>query len=243
MDDTIGQYYFYLPETYFVSVLSSIDEQIYKVQYSSFIGYAFADHLSIVSFTPIEPNLENVTFDILSKVGTQLWDSPSTSGTKLTNIAAGTTNIEYVASTTGEIPVGGTTNLWYYVRYTPATNSTQFYEGYIYSEAIENLSNIPNNLEVEISNDQPNLNSSISLETPLKIALIIMICIPFAVLICISIIKAAKQKQKKVEENTKKPAASYVRKIKKPVIKNDEPIEKLEVSFPQYDYIDDDDLL
>lgn len=253
MSDEIGDYYFYLPSTYFVSIINNISDEICQVQYSNFVGFVFSDFIKKVSFTPVEPELKNISFSIAQNAGTQVWTSPSDNkGNKLTTIPAGTTNIEYISSVSGDIPIGGTVSLWYYARYTPASNSTKVYEGYIYSEATINLTNIPNNLEVEIEKDNNNLDTSISLETPLKIAMIVLICTPFLILIVASIIKATKHlKEKKQLKNTEpnKPSGptntSYVRKhkIKQNSDEKFEPIETIEVAFPQYDYIDDDDLL
>ncbi len=253
MSEDISECYFYLPATYFVSIISCINDDIYQVQYSSFVGYVFSSHINKVSFTPIEPELKNITFGISQNAGTQIWTCPSDSkGNKLTTIPAGTSNIEYISSTAGDIPIGGTVNLWYYARYTPTSNSTKVYEGYIYSEATCNLTNIPNNLEVEIEENSPNLDNSISIDKPLKIVLIILICTPFVILIVASIIKAIphiKQRKntiKKSESRQVQPTnTSFVRKHKaKPhADEKFDPIETIEVNFPQYDYIDDDDLL
>lgn len=252
MSDEIGGCYFYLPSTYFVSIINCINDDIYQVQYSNFVGYVFAKLISKVSFTPIAPELQNISFSIAPNAGTQIWSQPSDSkGNKLATIPSGTANIEYIASSPGDIPIGGNVNLWYYARYTPSSNSTKVYEGYIYSEETTNLTNIPNNLEVEIEEKNSNLDSSISVETPLRIVMIVLICTPFLILIISSIIKATRniKERKKIKSQTQSSVAqpantSYVKKRK--ISKHSdtfEPVETIEVSFPQYDYIDDDDLL
>lgn len=254
MIDDVGQFYFYIPSTYFVSIINELNDQVYQVQYSSFVGYVYSSYLNKVSFTPIDPELCNITFEIVKDAGTQIWSLPSASkGSKLTTIPAGSINIEYIASTTGEIPLGGTVNLWYYARYTPSSNSTKVYDGYIYSEATTNLTNIPNNLEVEIPDTNSTLDNSISLEKPLQIIMIILICLPFVILLFAGLIKLIKhirsQKQLNSQETPQpKPAnTTYTKKhtIRKQANFNNsfEPVETIEVAFPQYDYIDDDDLL
>ena len=257
MNNNINNIYFCLPETYFVAVLNYVSNSIVKVQYNSYIGFCFTDTINIVSFTPQTPFLKNITFDILSNVGTQVWSLPSdTHGTKYTTIPAGTTNIEYISYTNGDIPTGGNINIWYYARYTPASNSTSVYEGYIYSEATINLSNIANNLEVENVPDTTVSNNTISISQTLKIVLIIFICLPFLILFLVSLIKGIRQIKSKNTNRQVSPSSatqtpvqntSFIKKAKRksyPLIDSkNEDIETIEVSFPQYDYIDDDDLL
>lgn len=257
MSPDINNIYFCLPETYFVSVLSSETNNILKVRYSSYVGYCYSNTLSIVSFTPNICDLNGITFDIHAVAGTQVWSLPSdTKGVKYTTIPAGTTKIEYIASTSGDIPIGGTTNLWYYARFTPASHTTSVYEGYIFSEATTNLSNIANNLETEPIVDPPNLDSTITINGALKVVLIILICLPFAILFLVSLTKAIRQIKNKKQNNNQdindqRPApqnSSYLVKKDKPKTRRlfsdtSEPLETIEVSFPQYDYIDDDDLL
>lgn len=258
MSTDISNVYFCLPQTYFVSILSNISENIIKVQYSSYIGFCYADYISVVSFTPSIVELSNITFDINQLAGTQVWSSPSdVKGIKYTTIPAGTTQIEYIASTTGDIPLGGTVNLWYYARFTPASNTTSVYEGYIYSEATNNLSNIPNNLEVETIIDNPLQENTISIDGAFKVVLIILICLPFAILFIASLVKAIKQIKSKKQTlkseqttatiTTPKNTTCFVKKDKPKVntylSDNNEDLETIEVAFPQYDYIDDDDLL
>lgn len=259
MSTDINNIYFCLPKTYFVTILSKINDDIVKVKYSTFVGFCYSSCVSIVSFTPNVAELVGITFDINQLAGTQVWSAPSdTKGIKSTTIPAGTTQIEYIASTTGDIPLGGTVNVWYYARFTPSSNTTSVYEGYVYSEATVNLSNIPNNLEVETTIDTPKLDGAITIDGALKVVLIVLICLPFAILFVVSLLKAIKQlKNKKhstnINEHTTTPVTTpnnkaYFIKKEKPKASNlydnnNEPLETIEVSFPQYDYIDDDDLL
>ena len=258
LDQDIKNIYFILPETYFVSVIKIINENVYQVQYSSFVGYCGANTISPVSFTPKDPELLNISFNINSLAGTQVWTEPSVnSGRKLTTIPAATLNIEYIASTTGEIPTGGTSNLWYYARYTPITQATKVYEGYIYSEAITNLSNIPNNLEVELITDNSGqIENTINISDTFKTILLVLICSPFAILIFVFVVKAIKKASSKKQakrgldnvENTNNTftKTSYVKKRQfnnQINYHKDEPLETIEIAFPNYDYIDDDDLL
>lgn len=257
MSNDINNIYFYIPPTYFVAILSNFNNEIYRVQYLNFTGFCYSSCLDKVSFTPTNPYLTNVSFSINSFSGTQVWSLPSdTKGIKFTTISANTTGIEYIASVNGDIPIGGNSNVWYYARFTPATNTTSVYEGYIYSEAVVNLSNIPSNLEVEDLPEQHSPNT-ITINGPLKIILIILICLPFIILFIVSLIKALNQinNKKKLTKETQTAttpmvSANNINFIKKPKTKlksiyedKNPNVETLEVVFPEYDYIDDDDLL
>ena len=255
MSNDFSNVLFYIPTTYFVSIVSKVSDDVVKVQYREYSGFCYYKNISPVSFNPITTSLQGITFDINPTAGTQLWNIPSsTNGIKLTTIPANTHRIEYISCTTGEIPLGGTVNTWYYARYTPSNIATAVYEGYIYSEATVNLSNIPSNLEVE--NEPPSSNTSaetIPMSSAIKTILIILICLPFVILLIASIIKATKHiKDKKVEPEQSlqnkpisKTSSVPVLIKKRPLkIQNKEDVnDDFEIVFPEYDYIDDDDLL
>lgn len=250
LSNNLANILFYVPDTYFVSIISKINDNIYKVQYDNYVGYVAADTIDIVSFVPNKATLENIKFDIRQNAGTQIWSLPSDSnGTILTTISADTKQIEYIASTVGEIPIGGTSNLWYYARFTPASHTTTVFEGYVYSEATTNLSHIPNNLEYEVDEPTDINNSTISNNITAQIIMICFICLPFVILFVLACIKTAKflklkklsSEQLKISEPSQETKTVMPKQfIKKPRHKNDDTIE---VVFPEYNYIDDDDLL
>lgn len=257
LSDNIGNIYFYIPETYFVSIISKVSDNAYKVLYGSFTGYCKASELTIANFVPSVSTLLGISFDINSSSGTQVWSLPSDQNSKvLCTISPDTKNIEYIASIIGEIPVGGTTNLWYFARFTPATNSTAVYEGYVYSEATTNLTHIPNNLEVNNEEIFPD-KSPVNLNTSLKVIFILLICMPFVILFIIACVKAKKQfkkepqmeEQKTISAPTPKPTRSIKgqfvkKKSKKPIFEeSDSSVDTIEVVFPEYNFVDDDDLL
>lgn len=261
ISDNINDILFFVPETYFVRIINKISDELLYVQYENFTGYCSADNVEIANFTPTNPVLTDITFDISDKAGTQIWSNPTDqTGRILTTISANTKNITYIASTLGDIPMGGKTNIWYYARYTPASNSTLVYEGYIYNESVVNLSNIPNNLEFNLVDNNSLKNTGISLNNPIKIILIVLISLPFIILFALAVYKANKQfkKQKSniLEEQEVVPVKNnkssiqmlsskqFVQKQTKvsPRILHPED-EVLEVVFPEYNFIDDDDLL
>lgn len=272
VSDNLQQQYFYVPTSYFVTILENVTQDIYKVAYKDFVGYCKAQDLSAVSFTPSTPYLNSITFDINENSGTQVWSVPSSQlGIKLATIPADSRAIEYIAAINGEVPIGGSSNVWYYARFTPAANVTKVYEGYIYSEEVVNLTHIPTNLEAE--NEEvalPNLNSNLSLSSTLRIVLISLICLPFLILFVIALIKGNRKLNQKGQlaastqaepeltttaisrtQPTKtlhrKPNLSalakkqFTKKYTPEVINQED--QAIEVVFPDYTFVDDDDLL
>ena len=220
MNQSVSNLWFEIPHTYFVSILSKVTDNIYKVQYNNYVGYVFADTISIVSFLPTTPTLENVTFDIKQNAGTQIWSTPSDSVRILTTISADTRKIEYVAAISGDIPVGGVSNIWYYAKYTPASYSTSVYEGYIYSESTINMSHIGSNLEYEPEQPTTNIQTSSTLGSTAQVIMIFLIVLPFLILTVLAIIKIARKLKLKqnvqIETTNKQSTNSSPQFIRKP---------------------------
>lgn len=223
---------FIIPESYFVIVLNNINTMITKVQYKNKIGYVSSDSIKVVDFLPVNPTLDYVTFDINENVGTQLRSSPNADdSTNITSIVpAGTENITYVASTYGVIPTGGNSNVWYYAIYSPISDPTSVYEGYIYSGKTENLSKIELNSEdiYEITeNNKEDKDNSFVINNGIKTLLIIIICVPIVLIFIILIVgnkrnknENFKTKETYIETNkeleNRNNKNSYSLKFKKP---------------------------
>lgn len=195
LENKASNIYFIIPETYFVIILDKLSDNCYKVQYDKFIGFADPSTLIIATFIPIVKTLENITLDIKDTSGTQIWNMPNTEGTILTTISAGFKNIQYIASCYGSIPIGGESNLWYYINYTPSANSTNVYEGYIYSENTTNLSEIILNTESnpEIIEDNILGDNVLYLSSSLKSVIIVIITIPIIIFLLIILYKSTKK--------------------------------------------------
>lgn len=200
MNESLDNIYFVIPETYFVSVINFVSDSCMKVQYGNFTGYVKSSDIVIASFIPQTKQLEGVTFDIKDTSGTQIWSIPATSGRVLTTISAGVKNISYIAFAYGEIPTGGESNLWYYVTYTPEASSTSVFEGYVYSENVTNLSEIPVNIEVnpESENIDESIEDTILISSSVRTVLIALISIPVIIFLAVILYKIVK----KYRENT-----------------------------------------
>ena len=191
-DVDIDNIYFVIPETYFVMILETINEECLLVQYGNFVGYINSDFIIPATFTPNIKTLEGVTCEIKETSGTQVWSKPSANSNVLTTIPASTKKIKFIATAFGAIPSGGQSNIWYYVSYTPEYNSTNVYEGYIYSENVSNTPKIvPNteqNPEIKSNADKIELNVS----SPVKVLIISIITIPIIILLLIIFYKITK---------------------------------------------------
>lgn len=200
LNDEVNNIFFVVPESYFVFILEKCSADVFKVQYINYVGFVKAERLVLSTFVPVVKFLEGITLDVKASSGTQVWSSPSANDKVLTTIAADTRNITYIASCYGSVPSGGRSNLWYYVLYTPAHNSTSVYEGYVYSENVTNISSIFLNTESnpEVLNEN-NVNEKLIYISPsIKTIFVVLIAIPIIVLILIILYKLTK----KISKNT-----------------------------------------
>lgn len=190
--------YFIVPESYFVILLESVGDECFKVQYQKYIGYVSSNTVVVSTFIPIVKFLDNITFDIKETSGTQVWNKPNTDGRVLTTISAGSKNISYIAYVYGSIPSGGESNLWYYVSYTPSANSTNVYEGYVYSENTTNLSSIVYNTECnpEVIENQNNDGETFYVSSTIKTIVVIIIAVPIILFIFVILYNLLRKIQK-----------------------------------------------
>lgn len=205
MINNVDDVYFQVPETYFVVVLENVNEDCLKVQYGRFVGYVDASCVVISNFTPIVKTLDDVLCSIKKTSGTQIWSKPSTSGDVLTTINAGTENINYIASCYGDVPSGGESNVWFYVSYTPIENSTNVYEGYIYSENVAQVSEIVLNHENNPENifDDELLNeNTLLISSTIKTIIIAIVSIPIILFFVIILYKLTKIFQKNTKQKS-----------------------------------------
>ncbi len=203
MVDDIYNIYFLVPETYFVLILDDVGENCYKVKYDRFVGFVNKSSVEIALFVPIVKTLDNVTFDIKASSGTQIWKNPSTNSEIFTTLAADTKNLSYIASVVGEVPSGGKSNIWFYVSYTSSINSTNVYEGYVYSENTTNLSDIVLNIESnpEVLLDENNNEKLFFISSTIKTIIVAVIAIPIILFFVIILYKLIKKFKKNTNSN------------------------------------------
>lgn len=271
-DTTSSSYsniFFCVPESYFVTILSEPSSSVFKVEYKGKIGFVSSDTVTVVSFVPVVPTLDDVFVDVSSVSGTQLRSSPSAenSSNVLRILQAGTKNLEYVSFIYAEKPTGGNSDVWFFVVFFPEDDPTAVFEGYVYSEKTCNLTsfsqNLENNPELKIDSSSKN-QSEISLNKNIRIVLLVLILLPIVLVLLIAIFKAKNKfhKTKSVSEDfqnekindnfkTSKKSVSSL-KGKHFVLKDknrdsesefETEISPFKPSFPTFEIVDDDDLL
>lgn len=254
MDLTLENIYFQVPESYFVVLLDTINEQCCKVQYGRYTGYVNSAKVEIAKFVPVVKTLDGITFDVKTNAGTQIWKYPTTNSTVFTTLDAGTKDITYIASVEGYVPSGGKSNIWYYVSYTPADNSTSVFEGYVYSENTTNLTEIVFNAEtnpVDILEEESVSENIIFISSTLKTIVVTIIALPvilFFVIILYKIIKKFKKTTKYTKNNLKLDDENKDDFVKNQNIKSIEKYKNLRLvknkNFsPNFDEYNDEDLL
>lgn len=203
MSENAFDVYFQIPETYFVLILEDIDDKCYKVKYDRFVGYVKKNSVEIALFVPVVKTLDGVTLDIKSSSGTQIWSHPTTGSEICTTLSAGTVGLKYIASVVGEVPVGGKNNIWYYVSYTSEINSTNVYEGYVYSENVTNLSDIILNTETnpEVINTENNDENLLFISSTIKTIVVAIVAIPVILFFVIILYKLVKNIKKNTNKN------------------------------------------
>lgn len=246
--------YFQIPKSYFVLILETISEKCLKVQYGNYIGFIDSSKIEIAKFTPIVKTLDGIKFDIKENVGTKIWQYPTSSSNVLVTLSAGTKDIVYIASISGDVPVGGKSDVWYYVFYTPSIDSTNVYEGYIYSENTTNLSEIVLNNEtnpVVISSENKTDEKLIYISTTIKTIVIIIIAVPIILFFAIILYKLTRKLSKNTKYNKNNLTNSNVQGeefVKNQNIKSIEKYKNLRLIKnknlqPKFDVFDDEELL
>lgn len=246
--------YFQIPESYFVLILETISENCLKVQYGNYVGFIDSSKIEIAKFTPIVKTLDGIKFDIKENVGTKIWQYPTSSSNVLVTLSAGIKDIVYIASISGQVPSGGKSDVWYYVFYTPSVDSTNVYEGYIYSENTTNLSEIVLNSEtnpVVISNENKTDEKLIYISTTIKTIVIIVIAVPIILFFVIILYKLTRKLSKNTKykknllnnDNVQNEEFSKIQNIKSiEKYKNLRLLKNKNVQ-PKFDVFDDEELL
>ena len=83
--------FFLLEKSYFVKILENTNNNYYKAEYNGIIGYVQKKDIEFVEEVPLNPFLEDITFDIYSGSSVSLRTEPTTQngiGTILTTLPA-----------------------------------------------------------------------------------------------------------------------------------------------------------
>lgn len=255
--------YFCVPESYFVTILQEVSSAVLKVEYRGKIGFVASDTVTVATFVPIVPTLDDIYCDVVSISGTQLRTSPSAENSNniLTILPSSTKNLEYIALCYGLKPNGGNSDEWIYVYYYPESDPTSVYEGYVYSEKICNISPIAINKENNPEIEKEVEKEDVDVSKNVKIILLVLILLPVVLVFVLVAFRSKNHFQKSADESKnvdenlqpemrKKSVRSLVgKKLVRKQNDDDESVEfETEIngvspSFPTYDIVDDDDLL
>ena len=206
--------YFSLPPTYFVLLLSNIDQNFYKVQYRDIVGFVLKNQVNPIAETPQTPYLENITFRVYSSDGINLLSSPFQNPTpNIVNKVEVLQEVNYYGEIIADELIENRGYAWYYCK-DPKTNSY----GYLYKGLCDNLSNISPNTETVSfitnpfpDNDNNFLYNLVNISPGLKIILLTIICLPSIGLVYLMFKPFNIEKQKLLKQK---------RKIKKNRLKN-----------------------
>ncbi|MBQ3047430.1 MAG: hypothetical protein IJD48_00245 [Clostridia bacterium] len=209
--------YFELPKTYFVLIISSIDNTYYKVQYKDIVGYVLKTSVSPIKETPQNPYPSSITFRVYTNDGLNMIDNAfNTKNATSTGKASLLENLEYYGKISGEelIPNRGTT--WYYGK----NNNNQ--KGYLYAGYCDDLSTILPNTEIVTKIEYPSFNDEngylynlVNLSNPLKILLILLVTLPciFLVYLLFKPFELQKNKPKQTKSKQQNQALNKIQKI------------------------------
>lgn len=176
--------YMEIPKTYFVRLISNIDETFYKAQYQDYIGFVLKSQVTPVEQAPITPFLNNITFRVYTTDGLNIMSSPFSSlNPSVVTTLPTLPTLNYIGKIEADELVENRGSTWYFCSYQGKT-------GYVYAGYCDNLTPIPTNLEQItptsnpfITEDNEYLYSLINLSPFLKALIIICVCVPCIILI------------------------------------------------------------
>lgn len=169
-----------LPKTYFVLLISNIDENFYKAQYKDIVGYVLKEDVTPIAETPKTPYPENLTFRTYSSDGTNVLSSPfNTNSPTIVETINVLEEVQYYGQIIGDEFISNRGYIWYYCK----TNNNNY--GYLYQGLCDNLTTILPNTEIvtPITNpfnyeDNSYLYNLVDMPIWLKLLLLILVCLP-----------------------------------------------------------------
>ena len=158
LNSTQNNVYFKLPNTYFVKVVSTLDNNVAKVLYDGIEGFVDISNMQKCYSTPNTPYPKDLTLQVLDVCNTVVYLTPSQESTYVGIIPFNATNIKYFGSITGSEAIENMGTLWHYVKYTSFEQGVLY--GYIYAPLTTNLSLVSTNTESIIYEDPDAVNAN-----------------------------------------------------------------------------------
>ena len=129
--------FFKLPKTYFVLLLSNLDDTFYKAQYKDIVGFVVKSSVVPVKETPQTPYPQSSTFRVYTSDGTKMF--PSAFNTKSASSVGSATvleTLEFYGEISGDEFVENRGTTWYYGK------NSKGEKGYLYAGYCDDLSPI-----------------------------------------------------------------------------------------------------
>lgn len=176
--------YFELPKSYFVLLVSNIDNEFYKAQYKDVVGYVKKSEVSPVAEKPNKPYPDEVKFWTYSSDGTNIVSSTfSRNNPKDTGSVSVMQELNYYGQMVGDELIKDRGYLWLYCK-------TENASGYLYAGLCDVSKNFKDNTEVVtkisepyIDNDDSFLYNLVSLSPALKVILVLLVTLPCFLLV------------------------------------------------------------
>ncbi len=195
---------FAIEPSYFVELTADFNSTFYSAKYMGLSGFVKKKDVQPTSDTIKNPYPSQIFFRVYLPISQVMYSAPSTSADIVVQIPIYTKTLNYIGSSFGEVAIVERSNKWYFCKYT----LDKEYFGYIYSEGVDQLSNIPKNIEecsyVEFADfSAPSTNLSVVSTSSKSFNLIVVLsCLGVGVFIILvaksGIILHSKQEKKEV---------------------------------------------
>lgn len=170
-----------IENTYFVELLTDYNDNFYKANYNSIIGFIKKIDIKKVTSTPYSPYPSGINVEIKDSGGCYLRSSPESKiieNNVITTLSKGESNILFIGKIDGDESIDLKGNLWYLVKF--GNNIGYIYSDYVKSKVtlfpnIEQMTYVDNSTYSTLLNPLTN-------KTTLAIVIIIL-CPTFIILI------------------------------------------------------------
>lgn len=218
LENSVENIYFKLPKSYFVKLISNIDEQTLYVVYDGIEGYVSVYGLQLCYSTPIMPYATNQTVDTIDVCNIVVYSCPTESSQFLGFIPFNATQIKFFGQAEGTEVAPNMGNNWLFVRYQSLEQGTLL--GFVYEPLLKNKSEFTENTEEVLTTppEQAIQTSVVPVSTEFKNtdSLLLIIGLSFVAIIILYLLfrPERRKKAKQGKTNTKRPQKqlSYIEK-------------------------------
>ncbi len=153
-NEDYSNFYFVIPQSYFVILQPCDDENYYAATYIDITGYVKRSEVQCVKGTPITPFANNISFRVFIPGGVDLRSTPTQSEglNTIATLQYLETNLKYYGKIDGEEAISYRSTEWYFCKYYKNGISQS---GYVYSAYCDLLASIPENTEMLEYIDEP----------------------------------------------------------------------------------------